>query len=170
MQIVVATVGRPDKFLRFWLWPKMKKEIKRTMDREVVPRHRSYAERIVANWDHKVKFKVTRRVTKKKISVFIYPSGANTKYWVWTSRGTKKHPIVARRAKTLRFPTVWKPKTTVRGPGYGGPGTKTGPVVYPVSVEHPGTKARHFEEAWARWSKPWFKKSIENAIRRAAKK
>jgi hypothetical protein len=170
-------------------WTEIAKETERSMESTVKPRILGYAEKIVANWEHKPQFKARKSVGRGGIVLYVYPTGPNAVYWIWTSRGTKKHKIrpktqrrfaagapegrggqFRKRAKLLAFPTGYVPKTTPRGPGYGGPGTATGPTVFAVEVDHPGTKARHFEEAWARWAKTWFRREIENAMRRGAKR
>jgi hypothetical protein len=159
-------------------WTGIAKEAERTLDAVVKPRLLSYAERIVANWEHKPEFKARKVVTRGAIAVDVWPTGPNKKYWVWVSRGTglygpkhRKYPIKPRKpGGVLAFPSVYTPKTRPRGPSYGGPGTSSGPTVFAMHVEHPGTKPRHFEEAWARWGKTWFRREMENAIRRGARR
>ena len=151
-------------------WQGIVKEVEKTIDAVVKPRVLNYATRVVANWAHKPAFKARKSVSRGGIIVYVYPSGENAKYWIWTSRGTKPHKIRPRRAKVLAFPSVYIPKTTPRGPSYGGPGTSSGPTRFAQEVDHPGTKARHFEEAWARWARTWYKREIDNAMRRGARR
>ena len=151
-------------------WTEIAKEVERSMESTVKPRILEYAEKIVANWEHEPQFKARKSVGRGGIVLYVYPIGPNAQYWIWTSRGTKRHPIRAKKGSTLAFPTGYVPKTTPRGPSYGGPGKATGPTVFAVEVDHPGTKARHFEEAWARWAKTWFRREIEAAMRRGARR
>ena len=151
-------------------WSGIAKELEKTLDAEVKPRLLEYGERVVANWEHKPQFKARKRITRGGISVYVYPAGENKKYWIWTSRGTRPHPIEPKKASVLAFPSVYTPKTKPRGPSYGGPGTSSGPMIYARHVDHPGTKPRHFEEAWARWTKTWFRREMENAIRRGVRR
>lgn len=151
-------------------WSGIAKEAKKTLDVVVKPRLLSYPRRIVASWEHKPDFKAMKKVTRQDIRVYVYPTGPNKKYWIWTSRGTKPHPIEPKKAPILAFPSVYKPKTTVRGPGYKGPGRSSGPTIFAMHVDHPGTKPRHFEEAWTRWAKTWFRREMENAMRRGARR
>lgn len=151
-------------------WSGIAKEVEKTLDAKVKPRLLDYPRRIVASWEHKPEFRAMKRVTRGDIRVYIYPTGPNKKYWIWTSRGTKPHVIEPKNAPVLAFPSIYTPKTTVRGPGYKGPGTSSGPTVFAMHVEHPGTKPRHFEEAWGRWAKTWFRREMENAIRRGARR
>jgi hypothetical protein len=102
--------------------------------------------------------------------LYVYPTGENKKYWIWTSRGTKPHPITPVNAAVLAFSQTYTPKTAPRGPSYGGSGESSGPMVFAMYVDHPGTAPRHFEEAWARWAKKPFRREMENAMRRGARK
>lgn len=151
-------------------WTGIVKEVERELDSYVKPRLLDYPRRIVASWEHKPDFKAMKRVTKDAISVYVYPTGPHRDIWQWVSRGTKPHIIRPKRAKVLAFPEIYEPRTTVRGPGYKGPGKSSGPTVFAKEVHHPGTKARHFEEAWGRWAKTWFRKAMENAMRRGARR
>ena len=146
------------------------KEVEKAIDQEVKPRILGYAEKIVANWEHKPEFKARKLVSRSGIILYVYPTGPNKQYWIWTSRGTRSHKIRPKTAKMLVFPSVYTPKTTPRGPSYGGPGTSSGDTVFAAEVDHPGTKPRHFEEAWARWAKKPSQREIENAMRRGARK
>jgi hypothetical protein len=150
-------------------WTEIAKEVERSMESTVKPRILEYAEKIVANWEHMPQFKA-RKSVGKEILLYVYPTGPNAVYWIWTSRGTKAHKITPKKASVLAFPTGYAPKTSPRGPSYGGPGKATGPTVFAVEVDHPGTRPRHFEEAWARWAKTWFRREIENAMRRGARR
>lgn len=161
-------------------WIQIAKEIARTMDDVVKPRMLDYPERIVARWSAKNRptFKATKHISNKEIFIRVVPTGPNADRWKQISRGTglygpkgKKYRIPKEGpGPPLAFPSVYSPKTTVRGPGFKGPGTSSGPMVFASHVMHSGIKARHFEEAWARWSKTWFKREIENAIRRGIRK
>ena len=151
-------------------WTGIAKEVERTLEARVKPRLLDYPRRIVASWEHKPDFKAMKKVTRGAAKVYVYPAGENKKYWIWVSRGTKPHVIRPKRAKVLAFPSVYQPKTTARGPGYKGPGKSSGPTIFAKEVHHPGTKARHFEEAWARWAKTWFRREMENAMRRGARR
>ncbi len=150
-------------------WSGIVKEVERTLDAKVKPQLLEYPKKVVANWKHKPDFKAMKRVTKDAISVYVYPTGPNKDYWIWTSRGTRPHIIRPKKAKILAFPSVYKPKTTPRGPGYRGPGVSSGPTVFAKEVKHPGTKPRHFEEAWERYAQARFRKEMENAMRRGAR-
>jgi hypothetical protein len=152
-------------------WTGIVKEVERTLDRYVKPRLLGYPKKIVANWEHKPDFKAMKRITRDAIKVYIYPTGEHKDIWQYVSRGTKPHIIrPKKKGGVLAFPLVYVPKTKPRGPSYGGPGKSSGPTIFAKEVKHPGTKPRHFEEAWARWAKTWFRREMENAMRRGARR
>ena len=151
-------------------WTGIVKEVERTLDSVVKPRLMEYPKKIVADWEHKPKFKARKYVTKDAIRVHVYPAGPNRKIWQWVSRGTRPHEIKPKNAPMLAFPSNYTPRTTPRGPSYGGPGKSSGSTIFAMHVDHPGTKARKFEEAWGRWAKKWYRREMENAMRRGARK
>ena len=152
-------------------WSGIVAEVAATLESEVKPRLLVYPRKVVANWEHKPEFKSRKTITQDYVAVDVFPAGPNKKYWIWTSRGTKPHIIKPKRkGYPLRFPTGYAPKTSPRGPSYGGPGTSSGPEVTAMVVHHPGTKPRHFEEAWKRYALKWFRKTVENAMRRGARR
>jgi hypothetical protein len=156
-------------------WTGIIKEAEKALDNTVKPRLLEYPRKIVADWDHEVTFQARKRVTREYVSVYVYPTGPNKDIWV--SRGTglwgpkhKEYPIEPVNAPMLVFPSIYEPHTKPQGPGYGGPGKSSGSTVFAMHVDHPGIKPRHFEEAWGRWAKTWFRREMENAMRRGARK
>jgi len=121
-------------------------------------------------WKHKVDFRAKFQIRGGDGVLYAYPTGENKKYWIWTSRGTKPHPIDAKNAPFLIFPyggPGQAPKTrTPRGSGgsFGGPGvTKWAKVTH---VDHPGTKARLFEEQIMKEYAPKFRHLIRVTLDR----
>jgi len=152
-------------------WTLIADEVKRTIDDVVKPRVLKYHQNIVAPWDHPPEFKAAKFVTKDGITVRVWATGQNAKYWIWVTQGTKPHKIrPKKKGGVLAFPANYKPHTTVAGPGYKGPGTSSGPTIFATEVNHPGTKARPFISAIARWSKTWFSREMKNAIARGKRK
>jgi hypothetical protein len=146
------------------------KEVEKTFDDKVKPELRSYFTRITELWDHPVRFEARKKVTSKAISLYVGPTGANAKLWIWTSLGTKPHTITPKAAGyPLRFRTQYKPRTG-RGYRYRGPGKSIGPWVSTYEVEHPGTKPREFEKHIKRFYTPKFHARMRNALRRGARK
>ena len=155
---------------RFLATEKIKAELAKTLRRTVEPEIIKRFEHVVANWKTAVAFKATSKVSADGISVDVVPTGPGARIWGYVSRGTRPHKIKARFAKTLVF--LWggagsyRPKTKPGGK-FGGPGTVTGgKVVRPQEVDHPGTKAREFEENISDDMTPWFRRTMENAWRR----
>jgi len=159
-------------------WSGIAKEVERTLDTVVKPRLLDYPRRIVASWQHQPEFKAMKKVTRADIRIYVYPTGPHKDIWIYVSRGTglygpkkSKYPIEPKKkGGVLAFPSVYVPKTTVRGPGYKGPGKSSGPTIFAKHVMHPGIKGRRFEEAWARWGKTWFRREMENAMKRGARR
>jgi len=151
-------------------WKAIAEEAKRAMRTTVCERVMGYAERIVANWEHKPGFQCRTSLRPEGFVLYVFPTGPNKKYWIWTSRGTPPHSIDPVNAAVLAFSASYTPKTQARGPSYGGSGKSSGPMVFASHVDHPGTTPRHFEEAWARWAKKPFRREMENAMRRGARK
>ena len=150
-------------------WSGIAREVARTIDQRVKPKLIKDFEKVVANWDNKPQFKAKKSIGKD-IVVYVFPTGPNAKYWIWTSRGTKPHKIKAKPGGVLVFPTGYTPKTSPSGPSYGGPGKSSGETVFATEVKHPGTEPRKFEEDIGKKANKWFKKEIENAMRRGARK
>lgn len=147
----------------------MLQEVEKTIEAEVKPQLLSYFTRIVADWEHVVEFRARKRITSEGISVYVWPTGPNAKYWIWVSGGTKAHTIVPRTVGIpLKFRTGYRPKTDT-GYKYRGPGTSIGPWVSATSVEHPGIRPREFERHIARFYQPKFRKLMEAALRRGAR-
>lgn len=148
----------------------MVREAERTIDNTVKPELLSYFTRITDLWEHKVGFQARKRITPQGITLYVYPTGPNKKLWIWTTAGTKPHTIVPRGpGYPLRFRTGYKARTG-RGYRYRGPGKAVGPWVSKSRVRHPGTKAREFEKHIWRFYKKKFRRHIENALRRGARK
>ena len=172
VRVMLKRIGRahgPD-------WTKIADEIRDAMDTKIKPRALKYAIRVTQDWDHEPVWRAIASIRRGAIALDLSPTGPNKKYWIWTSRGTRPHKIRAKHARRkgrlpmLVFPSVYTPHTTPRGPSYGGPGTSSGPTVFAREVNHPGTKGRHFEEAWRRYMEKWFAAEIEAAVRRGVEK
>lgn len=164
-------------------WRGILTEVEKTMSVRgpVAKRGRDYFDRIVASWENKPQNKALVRNTPKELVTWVGPSDGRPKgkkIWAWLSFGTglygprkSKYPIRAKRKKALYFRTGYQPKTSPGGSGrYRGPGAATGDYVMAKQVMHPGVKARLFEKAIARWSRPWFPRYIRDAIRRGARR
>ena len=128
-------------------------------------------EKTTKTWKHKPKFEV---------SVSLKPPGptliveTDDEIYGYVDKGTRPHLIFAgiytgRSSKrALAFPSKFGAKTR---PGVIGSsaGSSGGPTVIRPYVQHPGTKARGFEEAIAKIWTPKYKRQMERAMSRAAK-
>lgn len=150
-------------------WSGIAKEIERTIDATIKPEALSYFERIVASWKHKPGFKARKRVSHEEIVIWVYPTGEHKAIWGYVSGGTRPHIIRPKKARALVFRTGYEPRTRPGGQ-YRGPGTATGDLVFAQQVQHPGSKARNFERHIARWYGPKFRRHMENAARRGARR
>jgi hypothetical protein len=119
-------------------------------------------------WKHKITFRSRFSFKGDDAILYVYPFGKNKEIWTYVSRGTKPHGIDAKNAPYLVFPyggPEQMPKTAPEGitPVVPGGPTKWARVKH---VDHPGTKARHFEERIGKDYGPKFRKLIHAAITR----
>jgi len=133
----------------------MRREVEKTIDGTVKPELLTYFTRITNLWKHKVAFQARKRITAQGITLYVYPTGPNKMLWVWSF--------------PLRYRKGYKPRTG-RGYRYRGPGKATGPWRSRHQVEHPGIKAREFEKHIKRFYQPKFRRHMENALRRGARR
>jgi len=161
---------------RFANYPAIKKELARTLDKEVKPHLIQRFNIVVMNWDHRPDFKARKFIRADSIWVNVYPTGdkENVMIYGFVTKGTRRHKIKAKNAPALAF--MWggkgsyKPKTKPKGK-IGGPGIVVGGTLRrPVEVMHPGSEARDFEGVIAEDEKRWFSRTMENAWRRAIRR
>lgn len=99
------------------------------------------------------------------VKVFTY----STQYRL-VNTGAKRHPILPRNGKMLRFRTGYKAKTSARliGSVAGG---KFGPYrSTPIVPDHPGFEAREFDKTIAEDYQETFQNDIQEAIKDAIAK
>ena len=143
------------------------RQMEQHLDTEVKKHFIAEFDRRVVNWTHQPTFKARKFITADSISVNVFPSGDNKKYWIWNDLGTRRHPIPTSGPKLLAFTLGYKPKTSPVGK-FGGPGTSNGPsMVRFTQVDHPGTKPRKHTETIRKDNESWYSTSMENAWRRA---
>jgi hypothetical protein len=129
-------------------------------------------EKTTATWEHKPKFEVVISLTGPGPVVLV---ATDDQIYRFVDEGTKPHLIFAgfytgkSKKKALAFPGTFSAKT-VPGVIGSGPGSRGGDMVHTPYVQHPGTKARNFDEAIARDWQAKFKRDMEGAMRRAAAK
>ena len=129
----------------------------------------------VENWTNPPGFKSESTIEGNSLVVSCEPSGNAdaVQHWKWVSRGTAgPYPIFPTAGrKTLKYRKDFTPKTAGMGPRVktGMSGGKSGEMIYPSHVTHPGIKPRHFEEAWRSWANLWWGPGIRDAIAKATK-
>jgi hypothetical protein len=98
--------------------------------------------RTVKTWRRKPRFSAQ---TKFKNSEVVINAGTDDKVWNIINRGARPHIIRAKNAPRLRFQTGYTAKTKVRDL-HTGPGGAFGPIRFAMAVNHPGIKARQFDQ------------------------
>ena len=122
-------------------------------------------------WEHKPKFEVSISLKQPGPSVLV---GTDDEIYGYVNDGTKPHkiPKVPKVKGALRFrwggKGSYKAKTKPRIIG-SAPGGPSGPWVSFKQVQHPGTKARKFDEVIQKKWRSAFKTLMEKAMRDAAK-
>lgn len=112
-------------------------------------------------WRHKPTFIIDHNATEPNVYTF-------DKIYAYVSGGTRPRTIKPRKAKLLRFNSVFRAKSvpnklTARA-GFSGP-----PVAFRKEVKHPGIKARHFDKLIQGRSQGRFIRLIERRIRERVK-
>lgn len=105
---------------------------------------------VVATWENRPAFEITKRDTGYKLSreVSIYGNLKAVRIWFYVDKGTKPHIIRPKKpGGTLKFGSQFSPKTAFRA-RFGGAGKSGGKPVYRRVVHHPGNKARDFSGAY----------------------
>ena len=128
-------------------------------------------EKTTATWKRKPKFEMLISLTGPGPVVLV---DTDDEIYGYVSGGTKPHPIFAgiytgkSNKKALAFPARSTPKTK---PGFIGSfgGSRSSETVVRPYVNHPGTKARKFEETIQKRRQKWFKGEMEKAMKKAAK-
>lgn len=163
MRIRVARIGSriaPD-------WGKgAEREIRRAIDKTKRPVVREF-DKVVADWEHKPRF----IAKQENFQLYVRPVGPHAKIWRYVNDGTRPHKIKARRAPFLAFQAgQYVPKTKPIGQ-FGGPGIVRGAKwVKTQEVNHPGTKARHFDFRISNRMAPVLAKEMRDAISRVFKR
>lgn len=162
-----------------------------TVRREVVKKLEPVAQtavvsrrKVVANWKNKPDFAYKISVKPGAIRVIVNltrpkpvkDSNINTNtLWKFINKGTKAHPIKARRKPLLKFKSggkgSYQAKTGANPARYGGPGKVLSPQwVAKKEVQHPGFPGREFEEAINKDLRPKFNNAIDSGYKAGLRK
>jgi hypothetical protein len=154
-----------------------RKEIEMVLDQRVKPALVKSHEKVVEDWTTKVTFQARKVLKPDSITIYVYPTGPNKKIWYYVDLGTDPHPITPKKPGGLLVfgwggkgsyvpKTMAKPARTVSGGGY----VKNPKVTYAKRVDHPGSEGRNFTGQIAEDIKPDFRREVENAFRRTARR
>ena len=123
--------------------------------------------RTTTTWTHKPSFRIEgpEWISSRAIGGSV---STDDETYVLVNQGAKPHPIFPRRAKRLRFMSVYRAKTKPRKlSSY--PGGKSGREVYALKVYHPGFEGRQFAQEIAdRIREEIFDRKLEAAMREIA--
>ena len=126
----------------------------------------------VTGWKgDKPKFESLIGLDSQGASVATGPTGSDkgVQKWVWLDEGTRAHVIRARRARRLRFRSGgFRAKTSVGKFESGAGRAASGPYRFPLSVQHPGTKARGWSALLSKRRKEPFRRRLFAAMNKAA--
>lgn len=113
-------------------------------------------------WRHQVNF--YQKDVRGAVEV-----GTDDAVYNMLDKGTRPHPIRAKKAKSLAFNTVFRAKTKPDSLSSSS-GKSAPPVAFPVSVRHPGTKPRNWKRMVAKRSKVRFPAAVNKRILQATRK
>jgi len=131
-------------------------------------------------WHNKPAFINEVKVSKKLIKVTVKPvKNKAGQIFLFVEKGTGKYgpkkrpyqiPKVPKPETTLRFQTKYSALTKPVGIFGAGSGKKSGPWRSAKVVMHPGIKPRFFTQAFFKQTTPRWKRDIDNAFKRAARR
>jgi len=128
--------------------------------------------KIVKGWKSDVDFNARTFINVGFIAINAFPIGEDKEKWVYVDEGTPPH-IITSKNKTLRFQSEYSPKTLAKPARVAtgsGAGESSGKWISAQSVNHPGSTPRLFTVAISRDYKPFFRRRIEAAFKRVARK
>lgn len=126
-------------------------------------------QRTTATWKHKVKFtsKVSANAAAGGVRIEV---STKDRVYGYVDEGTRPHIIRPKRAKALAFPGgKYKPKTQPQVI-LSTPGGSSGKTVVRPEVHHPGTEARKFSETIKKSYSKEFRRRMQNALDRFARR
>lgn len=99
-------------------------------------------EAVVSGWKTPVKFE-SKLVSSQ--GGFSFEISTDSEVFVYVDKGTRPHTITAKNGARLAFPMPAGAPKTSPGSLKSSPSSQTaGPIIRPMTVNHPGTEARDF--------------------------
>lgn len=155
----------PDEILNV---QSVQESIKSMMRTKTAPDIRKQFQKTVDGWEKKPGWFQTFHFTTSSLSTTVYPVGAGADIYALVNAGSPPHTISARRSPVLRFQTGYRPATSPRILSSRSK-SRFGPYRTAFSVNHPGFKAREFDEEIAETYKPTFERDVQDAIDRGSR-
>lgn len=144
---------------------------------------KDYLTGVTASWEHKVQFRRVMVVTATLIRASVQAVGKNKKIFGYVDKGTGKYgakgvayKIKPKNVPVLRFRAGYDARSRPpAGPGSAprasvGTGKAIGGWVSTKEVTHPGIRPRKFAESFEKQLQPDFRRRVNNALRRAARR
>lgn len=143
-------------------------EVVRVHQTQVIDDIDGYYNRITGDWsaENRPKLKHSTSIIRNVVKTTVIAEGMVYRYVTAGTKGPYPIPKPGNiKAKMLRFRETYTPRTKPIAK-YGGPGIKSGALVFRKRVIHPGIKARGFEKAIAQEYEPKYIRLMKNAVAR----
>jgi len=149
----------------------IKSEIRNRL-KEVGKQHVKSRAKVVSNWSPRTKPTFNSKVVVgRRISLRVAVKEKSKPYWRWVDQGTKAHKIEAKNAPLLIFRRGGFAKTQANPARFGAGRPARGAWVSKrVILNHPGTKARHFNRKINKDLKKNEVAAIRNGLRAGLRK
>lgn len=121
--------------------------------------------RVVKTWKKKPTFTYKRQ---RRGASETFSTQVNDPRWKWLNDGTPPRRIVPVRAKRLRFMSGYEPATAPNRI-ISKQARSFGDTVYSLGVDHPGIKARNFNQRLSKRNQPKFKQFMQDALKESIK-
>ena len=119
-------------------------------------------------WKTDVKFEELISLGPTSIDILV---ATDNEIYGYVNDGTRPHVIAAKKGKTLAFrwggPGSYKAKTASGKQVHNPAGGQTsGKMIFPMAVQHPGTKAREFDKLIKKMFEKKFTRAMELALKK----
>jgi len=144
-------------------------EIAKAQRDKTAPDLKRMFKQTVEGWKNPPDFSQKQRISPSEIAMAVFASGSNADKYTLVNEGSPKHPIVPRQARMLRFRTGYRAGTqprVLRSQAYQRFGNYISTMIVP---NHPGFKAREFDDTIAKEYKRTFEKDMQEAINRGSR-
>jgi hypothetical protein len=151
----------------------LKAELRRVLDDHAKAVKKEF-EGVVDDWQNKPRFVIEQKIEAEMLTVVVRPDKRMkaSRVFGYVDRGTDGPYTIKpkKQGGRLAFQTGYQPKTLPIAQSGVGPGAAGGPLVFARQVTHPGIDARLFSETIQRRTDKDFRRNVENAFRRMARR